>query len=136
MPIRKNILYSIVGVACLAGYIWLFINYKNTGDHTVDVCIIKHVTGVPCPSCGSTRSVLAILDGNFYNAFVLNPMGILLFIILTISPLWVLYDVLFKKSSFYRFYINLELLFKQKPIALFSILLVSANWIWNIYKEL
>lgn len=135
MPIRKNILYSILGVACLAGYIWLFINYKNTGGHT-DVCIIKYVTGVPCPSCGSTRSVLAILDGNFYNAFVLNPMGILLFIILTISPLWVLYDVLFKKSSFYRFYINLELLFKQKPIALFSILLVSANWIWNIYKEL
>lgn len=91
---------------------------------------------MPCPSCGSTRSVLAILDGNFYKAFVLNPMGILLFIILTISPLWVLYDVLFKKSSFYRFYVNLELLFKQKPIALFSILLVSANWIWNIYKEL
>jgi hypothetical protein len=57
-------------------------------------------------------------------------------LILVISPLWVLFDTLFKKASFFNFYTNTELLFRRKGVAIFAILLVLMNWIWNIYKGL
>ena len=101
MPVRKKILYNLLAVSCLAGYVWLFINYCTNGleQKFVDVCFIKHVTGMPCPSCGSTRSVLAILEGDFFGSLLLNPIGVLLFLILAITPFWLLFDFVSKKEN-------------------------------------
>lgn len=37
-------------------------------------CVIKNVTGIPCPSCGMTRSYLHVLEGDFYEAFYDHPL--------------------------------------------------------------
>lgn len=37
-------------------------------------CVIKNITGIPCPSCGMTRSYLHVLDGNFSAAFYDHPL--------------------------------------------------------------
>jgi Protein of unknown function (DUF2752) len=36
-------------------------------------CLFKAVTGVPCPGCGITRGVVAILRGDFARAWRRNP---------------------------------------------------------------
>jgi hypothetical protein len=36
-------------------------------------CLFKAATGVPCPGCGITRSVVAILRGDFARAWRTNP---------------------------------------------------------------
>lgn len=36
-------------------------------------CIFKAATGVPCPGCGITRGVVAILRGDFARAWRRNP---------------------------------------------------------------
>lgn len=36
-------------------------------------CLIYKHTGLVCPSCGATRMVLALMDGNIYQAFRFNP---------------------------------------------------------------
>ena len=41
-------------------------------------CWIKQRFGVPCPTCGMTRSVLLSLQGQFGEAAALNPAGLLL----------------------------------------------------------
>ncbi|MGH9944238.1 MAG: DUF2752 domain-containing protein [Pyrinomonadaceae bacterium] len=41
-------------------------------------CLFKKMFGVPCPTCGMTRSVLLALDGQLVPAFALNPAGPLL----------------------------------------------------------
>ena len=55
-------------------------------------CIFRSVTGVPCPSCGATRGVLALIDGRLIDAFILNPLlsaGVLAFVAGgLIAPLW------------------------------------------------
>lgn len=38
-------------------------------------CLFKTLTGIPCPGCGITRSILALLGGDAASSFRLNPAG-------------------------------------------------------------
>ncbi len=40
-------------------------------------CAFHALTGVPCPACGSTRAVLALLAGDPRAAFAFNPLVML-----------------------------------------------------------
>jgi hypothetical protein len=136
MIINRNRLYILLFISCLAGYTWLFINYKtSTFSKGIDVCIIKHVTNIPCPSCGTTRSVLSLLNGNFSDAILWNPIGLLLALLMIITPIWIIYDYLEKKETLFYYYRKMESVFQQKKFAILAIVLVISNWIWNIYKD-
>ena len=39
-------------------------------------CPFKKLTGIDCPGCGFQRSVLALLQGNFYQSILLYPATI------------------------------------------------------------
>jgi hypothetical protein len=39
--------------------------------------VFKGLTGIPCPTCGSTRSVVHLSHGDFLSAFVMNPLATL-----------------------------------------------------------
>lgn len=134
----RNKLYVFMSAACAAGYIWLIINYHRSVSNSMEtgVCLFKKLTGIPCPSCGSTRSVLSILNGDFAGALLWNPFGIIIMSILVLAPIWIIYDILLRKDSLFRFYNRTELILKQKRVAIPLILLVILNWIWNIYKGL
>jgi len=134
----RNKLYVLVSTACAAGYIWLFINYHRSVSNSIEpgVCMFKRITGIPCPSCGSTRSVLSILKCDFLGALLTNPFGLIILSILILAPLWILYDVVLQKDSLLQVYNRTEIFLKRKWIAIPLILLVILNWIWNIYKEL
>ena len=134
----RNKLYAILAAACAAGYTWLLLTYYRNISNESDfgVCLFKQVTGIPCPSCGSTRSVLSLLRGDFAGALFWNPFGILIMLILIISPAWMIYDIVLRKESLYIFYNRSEQFFKRKWIAVPAIFLVLLNWIWNIYKGL
>ena len=49
------------------------------------VCPIRLLTGIPCPACGTTRSIGALCEGKFAESWSLNPFGI---IIATAVLLW------------------------------------------------
>ena len=42
---------------------------------TLPPCLFKTVTTLPCPSCGLTRSGLAMGQGDWLAAFRLHPLG-------------------------------------------------------------
>ena len=134
----RNRLYVLLSTACLLGYVWLFITYTRSVTHEDDpgICLFKQITGIPCPSCGSTRSVLTLLHGDLIGALIWNPFGLILMGIMVISPVWILYDLLASRQSLYRLYIKSEQFLRRKWIMLLFIGLVLLNWIWNIMKGL
>lgn len=132
---RKR-LYVLLSVACAIGYIWLLFTYNRGVINGVEpgVCLFKRITTMPCPSCGSTRSVLSLMEGDVWGAMQWNPFGLILMAILIISPIWILYDVVRQKSTLFTVYTNSELFLKRKWVAIIAILIVLLNWVWNIYK--
>ncbi|WP_255323803.1 DUF2752 domain-containing protein [Capnocytophaga stomatis] len=96
----------------------------------------KHITDIPCPSCGTTRSVVSFFEGNFVKSFYLNPLGILASLFLLIAPLVLLYDLVFRKTLFYQMYIKSEEYLKKAYVYIPLIFLILLNWIWNIQKGL
>jgi hypothetical protein len=40
----------------------------------VPLCVFKQITGWPCPTCGTTRAVLAALRADVPGAFAMNPL--------------------------------------------------------------
>lgn len=139
MHLSRNKLYGILTIACLVGYVWIYLNFQGNSIENFDninVCLIKHFTSIPCPSCGSTRSVLSILKGEFLQGFNYNPFGYILTLILIIVPLWISYDYFKQKNTLFQFYTKAEMFFQQKKTAIPAILLILVNWFWNIYKGL
>ena len=118
MTLARNKLYSILFIACLAGYIWLYFSItKNiTENKSVDVCLIKHVTNIPCPSCGSTRSVISLTKGDFIGALKFNPIGYLVAIIMLIAPIWIISDTIKRTKTLFNFYLKIETYLKDQRL--------------------
>jgi len=138
MPIQKYKIYTLIFTACMAGYIWLYIllSIKQTEVNNINVCFIKRMTDIPCPSCGSSRSILYLINGEFLQSVLTNPLGLIIITIMIASPLWILFDLATKKESLYYIYSQIEIQLRKKEYAIPCILLVILNWIWNIKKGL
>lgn len=138
MNLGRNKLYITLMLACLAGYIWIYFGIFQGiyRENHFEVCIIKRITNIPCPSCGTTRSVAEIFKGNYQNALLMNPLGFIITLILIIAPSWIILDVLIKKQSFFVFYQSLEQKINKPIYSVLLISLVLINWVWNITKQL
>lgn len=137
MTLSRKKLYTLLSIACAAGYIWLFFNLTDySNNQSIGACIIKESTGIPCPSCGTTRSVISFIQGDPLEALYWNPFGVIILSILAITPIWIIKDILAKSNSLFVFYSKVETFFNRKIIAIPAIILVLMNWGWNIYKGL
>lgn len=136
---KKNKLYNLVIFACFIGYGWLFFlkffaNKFTNIDFTA--CIFKRITTIPCASCGTTRALTQLFNGELLASLHLNPIGIIVAAIMVISPIWITFDFLTKRQTFYEFYIKTERQIRIRKISILLILLMLLNWIWNINKHL
>jgi hypothetical protein len=119
----------------MSGYSWLLLHLDHRWANVVgQVCVFKNATGIPCPSCGATRSMIALISGDLISAILWNPIGLLLLGGLVIFPVWLLHDLALKKNSFHVFYARVEKTIRQKQVAWPLIILLLLNWCWNIYK--
>lgn len=120
---------------CVAGYAWLYMHIdKSWSAHVGTVCVMKKTIGIPCPSCGSTRSMLSLLQGDLAGALLWNPFGFLILGGLMVLPFWMTHDVIRKQRTLMAAYQNMEKMVKQKMIAWPLVIIVVLNWCWNIYK--
>ena len=138
MLIHRFRFYFLLLTACLAGYIWLYLSSTAHGNetHAIEACFLKHLANIPCPSCGSTRSILSLLNGDFFHSFYLNPLGLVVAVIMFLSPAWMLWDLITRKASLLNFYIKVECKLKRPAYAAPLALLLIMNWFWNIKKGL
>ena len=130
-------LYLLLSLGLIAGYGWLAWASSQTVQHDgFTPCLFKNATGIACPSCGSTRSVLLLTKGNFTEAILLNPLGLVMAVLMTVFPFWLLYDIILKKDTLYNSYKKFENTLRIKWVAITLIILIILNWAWNIQKGL
>lgn len=123
----------------LGGYAWIAWNGSGLASHAPSpaTCMFKAVTHVPCPSCGATRAILLLLRGDIAGSLALNPIGVFLFAALVVLPVWLLADIIMKGKSLMRCYTGAECMLRRKAwVSVPLIVLVIANWFWNILKGL
>ncbi len=132
---RLHVLIWSLAAASLGLLAWLY--FSAPGAISTQICPINRVTGVPCPSCGTARSLILLVDGRFAEALRTNPLGYLAAAILVAIPLWSLTDLVRGRDSLFRAFRKAEkFLKKNRLLAGLLILLILANWIWNIVKGL
>lgn len=138
MTLDRNTLYVLLFTACLVGYIWLYFSVATyaTANGMVEVCLIKSVTSIPCPSCGATRSVVSLTKGDFIGALSINPIGYIVAIIMIVAPALIIADALTGRSTLLNIYQKIDS-YPHKPMYAIPLgILVMVNWIWSIAKGL
>lgn len=137
MTLNKNKLYSMLFIACLAGYVYIYVSLIANETHkSFDVCLVKHATTLPCPSCGSTRAIILLTKGDFVEALRINPLGYVVALIMFLAPSWIALDMATKRKTLFDFYRRIEIYLRRPYYAIPLIGLVLINWIWNISKGL
>ncbi len=59
-----HLLFLGLGILFLFIYSWLDIS-----------CLLRYITGVPCPTCGATRAIFSLTRLDFVGYWFYNPMA-------------------------------------------------------------
>ena len=91
------------------------------------VCILKAFTGIPCPTCGSTRAVGCLAHGDLPGAFAMNPLAAAA--LLALVP-WALADLaLFTQGRALGLSVSPGV---GRALRLAVVVAVLANWVYLI----
>jgi len=93
------------------------------------VCRFKELTGIPCPSCGMTRSLNCLWHFDLINAFAMNPF-IFLFLLGFVS--YILYLI---TTGFGWFPIVKWDFLQRTSIRVSLVLFFIMNWIYLIIDK-
>jgi len=89
-------------------------------------CIFRSLTGIPCPTCGTTRAATSFLDGNLITAFSANPLaaaaGFLFVVGAPLAALW----------AFARWPVPVLPTPLPMWVRIGAVALIAANWLFVI----
>lgn len=64
------VLIVLIWSTCGAALVWFSVHFHRP----VQLCLIKRLTGVACPTCGFTRGALSLLHGQITQTWLYNPL--------------------------------------------------------------
>jgi Protein of unknown function (DUF2752) len=96
MPRANRIRWAILG---LCSGILIALSYRARWGGTIGIpCLAQWLTGIPCPMCGMTRSLTALLQGDLATSMAFHGLGWLTLVGLTAALLIVSLDLGFNRS--------------------------------------
>ena len=94
-------------------------------------CIFHRVTGVPCLTCGATRSIVALSQLDFASSFTHNPLTMIFAIALVVFSSISLFGYVFKKSLVLQFS-EVE----KRVLRIGAVALIALNWLFLIATDI
>jgi hypothetical protein len=92
-------------------------------------CAFKALTGLPCPTCGSTRSIVHLSHFRFFSSLAMNP---LLFVSFLAAVVALLYGVITLVFGLPR--INVMLSDREKDrVRAAALLVLLFNWLYLFF---
>lgn len=136
LRIKVKKFYIFITTLYISGGIWLGMNLSS-GNVFHLFCPWKKTTGIPCPACGLTTGTVETIHGNLLAGFNSHPLSFLVVLLFILIPVWLLYDLIFRKKSFFDAFQSFELLLKKNKIVLILvIILFIIIWVKNIVQFL
>lgn len=108
--------------------------YKN-GEVILELCTLKHFTGIPCPFCGSTRTFAAAIQGDWGWALQNSPLAFLLFLLSVCFGIWNCGALLFREVWLPGAWFRPPCLTWRKAFWILF-LLISANYAYRLLRGL
>lgn len=102
-----------------------------TGFLRLPPCNMQRLAGLPCPTCGTSRTVRLLLDGELAAAFFMSPAA---FLGIGVMLLYSIYAVTVVAGRLPR----LRLVAGGKPwkfVLIMGGVLVLANWGYLVYRQ-
>jgi hypothetical protein len=92
-------------------------------------CVFRGLTGLPCPTCGTTRAATAFLSGELGTAFAVNPLAALAGLVFVVgAPLAVAWTITKR-----------ELPLVTGPLPMWArvaaVSLIGLNWVYVIVSS-
>ena len=78
----KKIKFIKVLSLIVIGIFIIFLLMKKFSSITGSICLIRGVIGVPCPSCGMSRAITEVINGDIIKAFKFHPLFWLPFVVM------------------------------------------------------
>lgn len=91
-------------------------------------CGFKAVTGLPCPTCGLTRTIIALSRGNVQRAAFMNPLATILCFA---GLLYLLYAAIVLALRLPRFRPTVTATGARR-VRIVAVTAIAVNWIWLI----
>jgi hypothetical protein len=98
--------------------------------HLAPPCVFRQLTGIPCLTCGSTRSLIALSQFRLGASFLRNPLAMLVAVAAVLSSLLVGLGLLWRR----RLALTLSES-EKKSLRIVVFALVLLNWVFLILKE-
>ena len=93
-------------------------------------CNFRALFGVPCFTCGSTRSAIALLHGDLSAAWMWNPLATIAMLAIGVFDIYAL-GVLLTRAPRLR----VDLRGAKWPLAATAALAAGANWIYLLLRQ-
>ncbi len=103
-------------VALLFPY-YLDITQKSIENKT-SFCPLKLISGIPCPGCGVSKSIMYLYEGNFSKSIEHHLFGWLFLLILVYLLFVFTFELVVKKTT------NNHVIFQPKILYIFGIILL------------
>lgn len=122
---NKYLKLLLIQLTLIIVFVFIFVFVKSSLINLIPPCYWQENYGFNCPSCGSTRCIISLMNGDFSSAFSYNPFTFilimyvflldLLYIINTISdkkylkflyPKWWYVIIYFSLWGIYTVFIN------------------------------
>ena len=100
--------------------------FKNAAHHLPD-CLFHEITGFPCPTCGGTRSLIALSQLDLASSFMLNPL------VLLFAAGLIVFSMLFLIGAVTNRSLKIKLTDRGKRTIRYSAMaLIAINWLFLV----
>ncbi|UCD76529.1 MAG: DUF2752 domain-containing protein [Phycisphaerales bacterium] len=119
--------WAVAVTAVWLGGVWLASWLSRLVESPPSLCLFHRVTGLPCPTCGTTRMVLALGQGRPVDALLLNPLT---FAALMLAVIWLVLRLGFGR----RWSPGFGAIGRRRAWIVVTVVFLS-NWAYLIWRE-
>jgi len=125
--IQLTLIISFVVVfvySYIAPFKYLIKYFSGNYDQSINGCPVLYVFGIPCPLCGMTRSLYALIDLDFSKSMYYNPSSVVFYTFLVAAIISIFTLSIFK----YKFYV-----INHKAVIFIFVFSLATMWLLNIF---